>query len=318
MPPWAGAAALREKCEVVHRRFLKRCAGVAQSAPNDVIYGEFGRPPLQVFWLELMARYLKRLEGAACGSLLACAFSESRALTDAGHSSWVGSAGEQLAAAAAQPWMDGWRRRITSDTGSSKIRAYRALKSAWGQESYLSAADVPRQHRVAMARLRMGCHWLGSQLGIYAETAERQRERKIRCVHCLSPESTEPNVMLLCDQCNAGWHLLCLSGIHALDSVPDGHWFCPSCTAAGGCTAVVSAARAARVCAAAKCPFCGEREDEWHALFSCGLYNSIRDAHPDLFSCPQSTSLCRFFTENKAAQLCKFVYLCYRRRQALQ
>ena len=65
-------------------------------------------------------------------------FRSSTALTAAGHPSWVGSAGEQLAAAAAQPWMDGWRRRLTSDTASSKIRTYRALKPEWGQESYLT------------------------------------------------------------------------------------------------------------------------------------------------------------------------------------
>ena len=90
--PGSAVAALREKCEVVHRRFLKRCAGVAQGVPNDIIYGEFGRPPLQAFWTELMSRYLERLEGTAGSSLLACAFRESVALADAGHSSWAGCA----------------------------------------------------------------------------------------------------------------------------------------------------------------------------------------------------------------------------------
>lgn len=66
------------------------------------------------------------------------------------------------------------------------------------------------------------------------------------------------------------------------------------------CTAVVSVAQAARVSAASKCPFCDQ-----HVLSSCGLYNSIRDAHSDLFSSPQNTTLCKFFTENKTcARLC--------------
>jgi hypothetical protein len=36
--------------------------------------------------------------------------------------------------------------------------------------------------------------------------------------------------MLLCDGCNAGWHMGCLPG-KKLKVVPKGNWFCPSCAA---------------------------------------------------------------------------------------
>jgi len=319
---WAclpGTAVLREKCEVVHRRFLKRCAGVAQATPSDVVYGEFGRPPLQVFWNGMIKRYLERLEGATRGSLLACAFQESTALHAAGFPSWVGWAQQQQSMASAESWADDWLSRLSCGDASHKMRAYAALKTNWGQEPYLNENNISRQHRVAMARLRMGSHWLGSQLGIYAKAAERQRETRISCVQCSLTRPFADNPMLLCDGCDAGWHLLCLRGSSALPAPPEGSWFCPSCVAIGHCTPTALDARTARIEFAQKCPFCGQREDEWHALFSCGLYNSIRDAYPNLFSSPQCTTLPGFLGENKDSipELCEFVYLCYKKRQAL-
>ena len=275
--------------------------------------------PLQVFWNDMIARYLEHLEGATDGPLLACAFQESTALHAAGFSSWVGWAQQQQTPAAAQSWMDGWLRRLSSEDAGSKTRAYAAFKSEWGQEPYLSENNVPRQHRVALARLRMGSHWLGSQLGIYAKAIERQRETKIPCVQCSLIRPFVDNPMLLCDSCDAGWHLLCLRGTNARPAPPEDSWFCPSCVAADRCTPSALDARTARIESAQKCPFCGQGEGEWHALFSCGLYNSIRDAYPDLFSSPQCTTLSGFFGNNKnnLSQLCEFVYSCYRKRQAL-
>jgi hypothetical protein len=39
------------------------------------------------------------------------------------------------------------------------------------------------------------------------------------------------DLMLMCDNCDSGWHTFCLSP--PLDSVPDGDWLCPDCEAAG-------------------------------------------------------------------------------------
>lgn len=34
--------------------------------------------------------------------------------------------------------------------------------------------------------------------------------------------------MLLCDKCNAGFHIFCLEP--PLEAIPDGEWFCPTCS----------------------------------------------------------------------------------------
>jgi len=39
------------------------------------------------------------------------------------------------------------------------------------------------------------------------------------------------DLMLLCDNCDTGWHTFCLSP--PLDSIPTGTWICPDCTRAG-------------------------------------------------------------------------------------
>jgi site-specific DNA-cytosine methylase len=39
------------------------------------------------------------------------------------------------------------------------------------------------------------------------------------------------DIMLLCDNCDSGWHTYCLSP--PLDEVPDGKWICPDCTTHG-------------------------------------------------------------------------------------
>jgi transposase InsO family protein len=46
-----------------------------------------------------------------------------------------------------------------------------------------------------------------------------------RCRQC--GESKGWATMLLCDRCQAGWHMTCLRP--PLDELPDGEWFCPSC-----------------------------------------------------------------------------------------
>ena len=33
--------------------------------------------------------------------------------------------------------------------------------------------------------------------------------------------------MLLCDTCDAGWHMFCLPA--PLSEIPDAEWFCPDC-----------------------------------------------------------------------------------------
>ena len=63
------------------------------------------------------------------------------------------------------------------------------------------------------------------------EQAENSDEDTQVCVECGKPDWDEDkNIMLLCDMCDAGWHVRCLE-----DPPPEGHdflhedWFCPSC-----------------------------------------------------------------------------------------
>ena len=44
------------------------------------------------------------------------------------------------------------------------------------------------------------------------------------------PDDPDHGAMLLCDLCNAGYHLGCLRP--PLASVPAGDWYCPACTEA--------------------------------------------------------------------------------------
>ena len=46
------------------------------------------------------------------------------------------------------------------------------------------------------------------------------------CRKCGSPAKAAS--MLLCDQCNSGWHIFCLNP--PLTSIPAGSWYCPECT----------------------------------------------------------------------------------------
>lgn len=71
-------------------------------------------------------------------------------------------------------------------------------------------------------------------------------------------DNEETNPLLLCDGCDAAWHIKCLSP--QLPAVPDGDWFCPACASAAtgagaaatgaGAADAVPAATAARAAAA--------------------------------------------------------------------
>ena len=70
--------------------------------------------------------------------------------------------------------------------------------------------------------------------------AETFRPRKeFACEVCHLPDADRS--MLLCDSCNRGWHLFCLTP--PLKTVPSGIWICPQCISAGVDTAKVKTAR---------------------------------------------------------------------------
>lgn len=48
---------------------------------------------------------------------------------------------------------------------------------------------------------------------------------ELACKKC--ENMSNPEWILLCDECNAGWHTTCLNP--PLTSIPQGDWFCPNC-----------------------------------------------------------------------------------------
>ena len=300
------AAALSAQAEVLHRGFMKRVAGVSTATPNDIIYGEFGRQPLHVHIKTLTGRFHQRLRAQDDSSLLGAAFKESLSLQSSGHPSWAGHYMEQQTV---EPWLEDWELRRANSEHGSRLQTYSGIKPGWGQEAYLGTSGLPRQHGVALARLRMGSHWLGSQLGVYAKKAECKRLAHIPCTVCGDVTSTSANPMLLCDHCNCGWHCKCLP----TPAEPPDEWYCPPCVSAGTVSPDALDAYKARLDEATCCPHCGVLEDERHALLECSIYQDLRTHYPDLFE--NSESLRDFLAQPNQARLAEFVYKCYRARQ---
>ena len=307
--PYPRPNPMSEQAEILHRGFLKRCAGVAQATTTDIVYGEFGRCPLHVFWSKLSTRYFERLQNYQEGSLLTSAYKESTALHNAGHPSWVAFYQQQ---AAAPDWAEAWEARLAASEAGSKLHSYGVIKARFSAEKYLSEGGVPRQHRIALARLRMGSHWLGTQLGVYARAAERKRVISTPCSLCGDVSATTSNPMLLCDSCDQGWHCSCLS-----QPMPDADevWFCPQCVSSGATTPTALNALNSRIFEAMRCPQCGTTEDEQHAVFACELYSVLRHQFADLFA--GVDCLREFFQNDNVARLAEFIFRCYRTRQSV-
>lgn len=64
------------------------------------------------------------------------------------------------------------------------------------------------------------------------------------CEVCFSPQSMQDNKILLCDCCDAGYHMQCLP--QQLAAVPGSDWMCPRCVQAGVTPVELQAAVAAR------------------------------------------------------------------------
>jgi hypothetical protein len=86
------------------------------------------------------------------------------------------------------------------------------------------------------------CHLPGIDTTIDPTLVDRPAETV--CEVCNSPTSTQQNSILLCDYCDAGWHMQCLEP--ALTAVPDGDWLCPRCVSEGVTAAQLQSAIAQR------------------------------------------------------------------------
>lgn len=100
---------------------------MGDATSNDILYGEFGRTPLHVFWRRLAERYFERLETQDTNTILGLAYLESMSLHQAGHESWISHYHEQKMA---DSWTAEWEERLATDD-SSKMASYRKIKNTW-------------------------------------------------------------------------------------------------------------------------------------------------------------------------------------------
>jgi hypothetical protein len=167
--------------EVLYLGFLKRLLGVCTSTTTCAVLGEFGRFPIELFWMQLVIKYWNRLLEAGPSRLIHNAFCESMASKR--KKSWYyivhdllqkvhlqdPSLGEFCPAtpvnlkAVMDSIQDVYLKEHQAETGS-KTATYWQVKGieSYECEEYLSSV-CNRHHRRALAQLRTGSHWLPVQ-----------------------------------------------------------------------------------------------------------------------------------------------------------
>ena len=115
----------------------------------------------------------------------------------------------------------GKRRRANTRTEQSSVAARTTKRLAFGSSGLTSnlGAQPPLQPFAA------ACCGLRD-----SSEADSSEDEEGACIRCGSTED-EPgsNEILLCDACDAGYHMRCLRP--PLRTVPPGDWFCPQCAA---------------------------------------------------------------------------------------
>lgn len=86
-------------------------------------------------------------------------------------------------------------------------------------------------YRTPLTRCYCGAKNCKGYLGVMPATMSPEKwERKLDdmpCMICKKVEDSDDNQMLLCDECNRGCHVLCLTP--PLTEVPKEEWYCPEC-----------------------------------------------------------------------------------------
>ena len=102
---------------------------------------------------------------------------------------------------------------------------------ALSSSSSPTSADSARDGPVGCASRASGIGCGGGAGGRATEYHEDEIEEEMdddedtKCQRCLHPDEAEK--MLLCDKCDSGWHIFCLSP--PLKEIPPGEWKCPMC-----------------------------------------------------------------------------------------
>ena len=339
---WAhspGITTTLNRFEVLHRRFLRRIAGMHHTTLNAAVYGEFGRTPLSLHWLRLSANFFSRLANLPNGRLAKHALLETLHLEQHGRSTGLGTLQSQLTSlglaaatlddlAALRPdaiktatqaqWAAEWQHDLVTPptsknpTDSSQRIHYLSIHPAFSPscQPYLSDPTIPPNHRNTLARFRCGNHWLAEHTSCYAKAAEKRRHHHTPCQVCGIPTWSDPNNILLCDSCNSGFHCQCLDP--PLPCPPtEKHWYCPTCTSLDRCHPTALLAEIARLSKATRCPHChAPKEDIHHFLFQCPFYEPIRARYPDLF--PSTSTNAQTWWTQPAARLAEFLFYCFK------
>lgn len=86
-------------------------------------------------------------------------------------------------------------------------------------------------YRTPLTRCYCGAKSCKGYLGVMPATMSPEKwEKKLDdmpCMICKKVEDSDDNQMLLCDECNRGYHALCLNP--PLTEIPKEEWFCPEC-----------------------------------------------------------------------------------------
>jgi hypothetical protein len=245
---WAfvpGATKNRAAAETLHRRFLRRIAGMHPTTLTAATYAEFGRPPLSLQWARLSTNFFSRVAAlpddrpvrrALTAALQLEQQQQPRCRTGLGAlqrhlTSKLGLPASTLPELAAitrsnvhhateQHWAAQWHRDLSAAaapaagarSSGSQSAAYMSLVPAFppGPQPYLTDPSIPHKHRSALVRLRCGNHPLAEHTSRYQKSAERSRHHNKPCLQCGIPTWPDTNPLLLCDSCDQAWHCHCL------------------------------------------------------------------------------------------------------------
>ena len=341
-----GASIARDAAETLHRRFLRRIAGMHPTTLTSATYAKFGRTPLSLHWTRLAASYFSRVAALPGDRPVKRAFLAAQQLeqqprqncrTGLGAlqqhlTSTLGLAAstpDDLAAlkrpdlrrATAQHWAAQWYRNLAAAaapaatapgrrSSGSQSAAYMSLVPAFpsSPQPYLSDPSIPHKHRTALVSIRCGNHWLAEHTSRYQKTAENQLYHHKPCRSCGTHKWPIGNPLLLCDSCDMAWHCHCLDP--PLPEPPPGDWFCPTCASLGRCVPAAREAATARRAHALRCPHClAPTEDVAHFLFRCPLYSTLRTHFADLF--PPSNSTPQAWLAQPACRTAQYLSQCY-------
>lgn len=212
-----------DACEKVHLGFLRQLLGVRDTCCALTVLAETGRLPIAVVWAQQVARFVNRLTVLDDSRVAKQALLDSVALAAAGgvaghgRQCWAAEVGEmckllhQDASFLRGELPERLDVRAVADTAahlhydryreaSTMVMRYqeRVTGEVVGQDTYHPAAyltAVPaRKGRQTLARLRLGCSWVGEDVG----RTQRLSRDQHPCLHCQAPLQSAEHVLLAC------------------------------------------------------------------------------------------------------------------------